>query len=161
PAEATGGDYFDFIPMRNGCVGIVVGDVSGHDFGSALLMSEVRAYLRALVLTHDDLSDILTLANALLVKDMDDTFVTLFFACLDPQTRSLVYAGAGHEGVLLHATGRRERLRSTSLPLGFEKDLVVASAPALVLEPGDVVVLLSDGVTEAPSQRGDRFGIDR
>jgi hypothetical protein len=161
-AEATGGDYFDFIPMRNGRIGIVVGDVSGHDFGSALLMSEVRAYLRALVLVHDDVSDILTRTNAFLVEDTDDfTFVTLFFACLDLHNRSLLYAGAGHEGILLDATGRQERLRSTSIPLGLEKDLVVACAPAKDLEPEQVVLLTSDGITEALSPGGERFGMER
>jgi sigma-B regulation protein RsbU (phosphoserine phosphatase) len=163
PAEATGGDYFDFIPMRNGRIGIVVGDVSGHGFGSALLMSEVRAYLRALVLVHDDPSDILTLTNALLVNDTDDDhFVTLLFVSLDFQSRSLIYAGAGHEGVLLHARGLREqRLRSTSLPLGIEKELVVATSSTIGLDPEDVVLLVSDGITDAVSQNGERFGIER
>jgi hypothetical protein len=162
PAEATGGDYFDFIPMRNGRVGIVVGDVSGHGFASALLMSEVRAYLRALVVTHDNVSDILTLTNAFLVEDTDDgTFVTLFFACLDPENRSLTYAGAGHEGYLVHSTGRRQRLRSTSIPLGIDKRVVIATPPPVDLEPEGVVLLVSDGIVEAPSQCGERFGIER
>jgi hypothetical protein len=162
PAETTGGDYFDFIPMRDGRIAFVVGDVSGHDFGAALLMSEVRAYLRALVLVHDDVSEILTLTNSILVEDTDDgAFVTLFFACLDPRHRSLVYAGAGHEASLIHPTGRRERLQSTCLPLGLEKDLVVASAPAIHLEPEAVVLLISDGIHDASSQRGERFGLER
>jgi phosphoserine phosphatase RsbU/P len=162
PAEAVGGDYFDIIPMSNGRIGLVVGDVSGHGLGSALLISEVRAYLRALVLVYDDLSDILTRTNALLVNDMaEGTFVTLFFACLDLHKRSMSFAGAGHEAILLHATGRQERLHSTSLPLGLEKDLVVASAPAIDLKPEEVVLMTSDGISEASSKRGERFGIDR
>jgi hypothetical protein len=162
PAEATGGDYFDFIPMRNGRIGVVLADVCGHGLGPALVMSEVRAYLRALVLAHDDPGDILTRANALLLDRMDDdTFVTLFFTRLDPADRSLLYAGAGHEGILLHAPGRPERLRSTSPPLALERGLVVASAPAISLEPEAVVLLISDGVNEASSRRGERFGIER
>jgi sigma-B regulation protein RsbU (phosphoserine phosphatase) len=162
PAERVGGDYFDCFPMRNERIAIVMGDVCGHGFGSALLMTEVRAYLRALVLVHDNLSDILTLTNALLVNDTDeDTFVTLFFACLDLQDRSMIYAGAGHEGILLHTTGRRGRLRSTSIPLGLEKDLVVASAPAIDLEPEAIVLLFSDGINEAFSPGGEPFGIER
>jgi sigma-B regulation protein RsbU (phosphoserine phosphatase) len=162
PAEAVGGDYFDIFPMRHGRIGLVVGDVSGHGFGAALLISEVRAYLRALVLVHDDLSDILTRTNALLVNDIaEGTFVTLFFACLDLRKRSMSFAGAGHEGILLHATGRQERLHSTSLPLGLEKDLVVISAPAIDLKPEEVLLMLSDGISEASSERGERFGNDR
>jgi serine phosphatase RsbU (regulator of sigma subunit) len=160
-AEATGGDYFDFIPMRNRRIGIVMGDVSGHDFGSALLMSEVRAYLRALVLAHDDPGDILTLTNSILVNDTgDETFVTLFFACLDPQNCSLIYAGAGHEGILLRA-GRQERLGSTSPPLGLDKDLLVSNAPAIDLEPEEVILLMSDGIYEASSRVGERYGMER
>jgi phosphoserine phosphatase RsbU/P len=162
PADAVGGDYFDIIPMRNSRIGLVVGDVSGHGVGSALLISEVRAYLRALVPVYDDLSDILTRTNALLVNDIaEGTFVTLFFACLDLQNRSMIFAGAGHEAILLRATGRQERLRSTSPPLGLEKDLVVASAPSISLKPEEVVVLISDGIIEALSQRGHRFGMER
>ncbi len=163
PAEATGGDYFDFLLMGSGRIGIVLGDVSGHGYGAALVMSELRAYLRALALVHDDPGDILTRANTLLVNDTDDEpfFVTLFFACLDPGDRSLLFAGAGHEGIFLHATGRRERLRSTSPPLGIVKGLSVASAPAINLEPEDVVLLVSDGIYEASSRRGELFGLER
>jgi serine phosphatase RsbU (regulator of sigma subunit) len=162
PAAEVGGDYFDFIPMRHGRMGITLGDVSGHGFGPALLMSEVRAYLRALVLVNDDITDILTRTNDMLVKDTaDDTFVTLFFACLDARNRSMIYAGAGHEAVLLHPYRCPERLRSTSVPLGLENKLHVAGAHIIRLEIDDVLLLVSDGIAEALSLRGERFGIER
>jgi serine phosphatase RsbU (regulator of sigma subunit) len=102
PAEETGGDFYDFIPMRDGRIGIVIGDVSGHGFGAALFMAETRAYLRALTSTHDNVGDILTLTNAMVTADTkDDYFVTLFIACIHPTYRSLVYAAAGHEAYLL------------------------------------------------------------
>ena len=161
PVDPTGGDYFDFIPMRHGRIGFVVADVTGHGIATALLMVQVRAYLHALVRTHDNVSEILTLTNAMLAEDMAESFfVTLFFACLDPRNRSLVYAGAGHEGFLLHATGRLDRLPSTSLPLGVDKELVAPSAPVLYLEPGDSVILVTDGIIQSLSQQGAMYDID-
>jgi len=162
PAEATGGDFYDFIPMLDGRIGIVIGDVSGHGYGSALLMAETRAYLRALAQTHENLGEILTLSNAMLAADTDDHyFVTLFIACILPASRSLVYAGAGHEAYLLHATGRFNRLRCTSLPLGVAKDTIVPQVSGIILDDGDVLFLFTDGILEAHSQRGEQFGIDR
>jgi serine phosphatase RsbU (regulator of sigma subunit) len=161
PAEETGGDFFDFLPMRDGRIGVIVGDVSGHGFPSALLMAEIRAYLRALALAHDDVGQILTLTNSMLAADTDDDlFATLFMACIHPTDRSLVYAGAGHEAYLLHAAGRRTRLRSTGLPLGVAMEAVVSQAE-IALGDGDFLILFTDGNLEAHSQQGEQFGIDR
>jgi serine phosphatase RsbU (regulator of sigma subunit) len=162
PAEATGGDYFDFIPLSGGGIGIVVGDVSGHGFPSALVMAETRACLRTLALAHNSVGEILTRTNALLVEDMaDQLFVTLFLACIHPTGRSLAYAAAGQEACLLHATGRWDRLRSTSLPLGVAKDVVVPQASGSFLEDGDVLLLVTDGVLEARCEGGELFGLER
>jgi serine phosphatase RsbU (regulator of sigma subunit) len=161
-AEATGGDFFDFIPMCGGKIGIVVGDVSGHGFPSALVMAETRACLRSLVLSHDNVGEILTLTNAMLVEDTDDdVFVTLFMAAIHPTQRSLVYAAAGHEACLLHGTGRRHRLRSTALPLGVARDVVVPQVSGISLEDGDVLLLFTDGILEAPARCGEQFGFER
>src|SRR5205807_4434398 len=97
PAEATGGDYFDYIPMRDGGLGVVIGDVSGHGFGPALLMAELRAYLRALLLTREDVGEIVELLNRALADDAPEGhFATLLLARLEPTSRSVVYASAGH-----------------------------------------------------------------
>ena len=97
PAEATGGDYFDYLSMLNDRLGIIVGDVTGHGVGPALLMAETRAYLRVLAGRREDVGEILTRANSVLSEDVgNERFVTLFLARLDPSTRSLVYASAGH-----------------------------------------------------------------
>jgi serine phosphatase RsbU (regulator of sigma subunit) len=163
PAEATGGDYFDYIPMRDGAVGIVLGDVSGHGFGSALLMAETRAYLRALALAHDDVSQILSLTNRFLVEDTEDErFLTVFFVRLDPHNRSFVYAGAGHEGYLVGSSGKPTvKLPSTSLPLGLDAHLEVPCASVVGLAPGEILLLVSDGLAEAQSPTGGAFGIGR
>jgi serine phosphatase RsbU (regulator of sigma subunit) len=162
PAEQTGGDYFDYIPFRDRSLGILLGDVSGHGFGSALLMAETRAYLRALALNHDDVGEMLTLLNRILSEDTeDDRFITLFLARLDPASRSFIYAGAGHEGYLLNSWGKTRKLKSTSPPLGLDKDLVVPCAPAIEFAPHEILLLISDGLSEAQPPAGAQFGIAR
>jgi len=162
PAKATAGDYFDFIPMIDDCLGIVVGDVSSHGMGPALLMSETRACLRTLAQTHFDVGDILTRTNRVLAADTGDFhFVTLAMARLDPRERTLVYASAGQRGYLLEASGNLEILDSTSLPLGVSEQTVVPTAPPRSLGQGDVVTFFTDGVIEAESPGKVRFGSER
>jgi sigma-B regulation protein RsbU (phosphoserine phosphatase) len=134
PATATAGDYYDYIPMLEHCLGIVVGDVSGHGMGPALLMSETRACLRTLTQAYFDVGDILTRANRVLADDTDDLhFVTLAMGRIDPLTHTFVYASAGQQGHLLHAGNKVTVLESTSLPLGVNQDTVVPTAPPLQL----------------------------
>jgi CheY-like chemotaxis protein len=97
PAEATGGDYFDYLTMADGCLGVVVADVTGHGVGPALLMAETRAYLRILARNRYDVGEILARANRMLAEDVGfERFVTLILARLDPGSQSLIYVSAGH-----------------------------------------------------------------
>jgi sigma-B regulation protein RsbU (phosphoserine phosphatase) len=164
PADATCGDYLDFIPMGGGRVGIAVGDVSGHGFGPALLMAETRAYLRSLIKTTRDLRKILERLNHFLHRDTElERFVTLMLAVLDPRRRTLTYSSAGHvPGFLLDRSGApRRMLESTSIPLGIFRDAPVDVSPEIPLEDGDLFVLLTDGVVEAANERGEFFESDR
>src|SRR5262249_33182977 len=164
PAQETGGDYYDFIPMSDGHWGMAIGDASGHGIGAALLIAETRAYLRALALTQTDPGAVLRLLNNRLAEDIStDHFVTLLFARLHPPTRSLVYSTAGHwPGYVLDAQGEVKLvLHSTSLPLGVDPAGDFANGPALTLDPGDLVFLISDGIVEAPSGAGALFSIGR
>ena len=164
PAEATGGDYFDYIPLANDCVGIAIGDVSGHGFGPALLMAVTRTYLRAFAQVHDDVGGILNLANHALVEDTtEDRYVTLLLARLDPRARSLQYVSAGHlTGYVLDATGAvKAQLPSTGLPLGISPESAFRTSDALLLEPGELVLFLTDGVVEARTPFGATFGARR
>lgn len=162
PAEATGGDYFDYIPMPDGSLAVVVGDVCGHGFGPALVMAELRAYLRAFLLTRTDVSEIVRLLNRALADDTD-RFVTLLIAKIDPDTRALSYAGAGHlPGYVLGADGEvRARLESTGLPLAVLPDSTYTAETAPPLRPGELVLLLTDGIVEAHCTDGNLFGTDR
>ena len=115
-------------------------------------MAATRAYLRALALTNARVGDILSLANRALAADVDDgRFVTLFLARLDPAARTLVYANAGHPPgyVLGHDGSVRAVLGSTGLPLGISDEADFPEAEAVALEPGDHVLLLTDGIIEA------------
>jgi serine phosphatase RsbU (regulator of sigma subunit) len=161
PAEATGGDYFDYIPTRDDGLGIVIGDVSGHGYGPALLMAQTRAYLRAFLLTHTDVGEIMTLANRALTADTPDgRFTTLLFAKLDPAAQTLCYHSAGHTtAYLLDATGEvKNRLTGTGLPLGIDAEARFEDPPQVALAAGDTLVLLTDGVVEARAATGPAFG---
>lgn len=162
PAEATGGDYYDYFPMHNGCVGIAVGDVSGHGMGPALLMALTRAYLRPLALTLDDLGEVLTNANRLIADDVKGRrFVTLFLGQLDASRHAFTYAGAGHRGYLIDASGSVKVLDSTGLPLGMDRDAKIGRGPELTVAPGETILLLTDGILEQRSSKGELFGLDR
>jgi phosphoserine phosphatase RsbU/P len=164
PAEATGGDYFDYLQMLNWGWGVVVADVAGHGIGPALLMAETRAYLRLLGARRDDPGEILSLANSILAEDVgSERFVTLFFARLVPSTRSLTYASAGHHtAYVLDADGKtRLTLPRTGIPLGLRADTRYLTAPGTSLQPGDLLLMVTDGIVESMSPDNEIFGDER
>ncbi len=164
PAEFAAGDYFDYLLMRDKSLAVAIGDVSGHGFAPALLMASTHAYLHSLVETHTEVDEILTLANSILIKQTeDDRFVTLLLGRLDPQTRSFVYASAGHPtGYVLDASGEvKARLESTAFPLGVLPDTEFPAGDPIQLQPGDLVLLLTDGMLEARSPEDVCFGVQR
>jgi sigma-B regulation protein RsbU (phosphoserine phosphatase) len=162
PAKATAGDYFDYIPMLDDCLGLVVGDVSSHGMGPALVMSETRACLRTLAQANSDVGEILTRANRVLAADSSELhFVTLAMARLDPHNRTMVYASAGQRGYLLQTGYNVTILDSTSLPLGIREDTVVPSSQVYKLNTGDLATFFTDGVVEAESPGLVRYGFSR
>jgi serine phosphatase RsbU (regulator of sigma subunit) len=161
PAEATCGDFFDFFPMRDGSVGILVGDVCGHGLGPALLAAETRAYVRALALACDDVGEVLATTNRLLTGDLDDgRFVTLFFAKLSLTARTFVYASAGQRAYRI-TPDTIAQLDSTSPPLGIMPELPQAPNVELTLGPNELVLIPTDGMLEATSQDRELFGASR
>jgi sigma-B regulation protein RsbU (phosphoserine phosphatase) len=164
PAEATGGDYFDYLPMVHDRLGVVVGDVTGHGVGPALLMAETRAYLRVLAGRREDVGEILTRANGILAEDVGtERFITLFLGRIDPKTRGFVYVSAGHPaGYVLNGQGDiKATLKRTGIPLGMKADTQFASAPEIILSSGDLILLLTDGIEEASAPDGTLFGLAR
>jgi sigma-B regulation protein RsbU (phosphoserine phosphatase) len=164
PAATMCGDLFDFFPMPGDCLGLAVADVCGHGVGPSLLMAQARAYLRSLALSCFDVGELLRRLNEILVVDSDvKDYVTLLVARLDPRARTLAYASAGHvTGYLLDRGGEvRESLESTGIPLGMFRERHFPSSRILSLEPGDAVVLFTDGITEIGEFDGNAFGADR
>lgn len=162
PAALACGDYYDFLCLPGNRLALVIGDVSGHGLGSAVSMVETRAYLRSLLLSGVELSEAIECLNEFLVVDLPEaSFVTLFVAVVNLESRELTYVGAGHPGYCLRADGSRETLRSTATVLGFCSCLKFPESPPLKLHSGDLLVLPTDGIQECLSAEGEFFGVDR
>lgn len=164
PAAATGGDYFDFIPTPAGDLLVVVGDVTGHGMGPALLMAAARAYLRALVLAEPSFEVMLARARQLLIEDLGlDRFITLFFGKLEPATGVWTYINAGHPpGYVIAPDGRiKAEMVPGTAALGIDRNEARLEPVQITLEKGDLVLLLSDGIPEARSPAGEEFGEER
>lgn len=161
PAEEMCGDYFDYLPMHGGCLGVVVGDVSGHGLGPALLMAETRAYLRSYARTQVNVGEVLTWVNRTLADDMpEEHFVAMLLLCLDPVGRTLTYSNAGHPpGFVLSQSGAvRMELPSSGPPLGLFSETVFAPSFSITLESGDIVLLATDGFEETAALGDRQFG---
>lgn len=163
-AEFLCGDYYDFFPMPGGCLGMTIADVCGHGVGPSILMAQARAYLRSLALMHPDVGEVLSRLNEILtVEGSEREFVTQILVRLDPEARTLVYTNAGHPaGFLLDRNGEvREELEACDIPLGLYSDRVYPSSRAIRLEPGDVLALFTDGITECSGLDESELGTQR
>lgn len=162
PAQATCGDYFDFIPLPDGRLMFVVADVSGHGMGAALIMAETRAYLRSLARTGMDIQSMVAELNGFLLDDLDaNRFVTMMLGILDAGSGVLVWANMGHpKGLLLDATGAvRATLDSTCRPLGLFKNIGCSLGKPITLDLDDSLFVITDGVLETRAPDGTEFGI--
>ncbi len=163
-AVETNGDYFDFIHMADGSIGMVVGDVSGHGIGAAMIMVQTRAFLRAFAKKESDPGLLMSWLNEELVDDLDpEHYVTLILARLDPKKNMLDYVNAGHpQGYLLNGSGDvRHIMESTGIPVGILKDYPYVKSEPIHLMPEDIAFFLTDGVTEAQTVDDIEFGFDR
>ncbi len=163
-AVETCGDYFDFIQMKDGSIGIVIGDVSGHGIGAALIMVQTLASLRAIAKFETDLGAIITHLNQALVDNLDDThYVTLILARLDPKKSSLQYVSAGHipAYLLKGSDDKVEMLESTDIPLGIVKDHTYHKSNTIKLSPRDILAFITDGIIETRLHNEDEFGYHR
>ena len=158
PALHVGGDYYDMIPLPDGRIALVVADVSGKGVPAALLVSTVHAALRLLLEQGLGLPEICRLLNAYLLRfSASNKFVTLFLAELDPAGRRLRYVNAGHNPALHRSGDELSWLDATGVPLGLLPGPEYSQGE-LQLEPGDLLCLYSDGVTEATSVEDEEFG---
>jgi len=164
PAEATSGDYYDFVSMAENAIGIVVADVTGHGLGPALVMAETRAYLRSLAQRTSDLVEVTSGINHFLEADLDDRFfVTMLLLRLDPVSGQMRYVNAGHPcGYVIGRKGEiTAKMDSTCMPLGLFKDRWRCGEHALTLGRGELAVLITDGVLECNAPDKAEFGFER
>ncbi|CAN5891105.1 hypothetical protein BH18ACI4_BH18ACI4_09960 [soil metagenome] len=162
PCYEIGGDYYDFIQREDGRLVIALGDVSGKGTAAALLMSSLHASVHAQAGSHETLSETISAVNRYLADNIPaNRFVTLFYAELDPASGALSFLNAGHNPPLIvHAAGTVEQLASGGLPLGIKRNAEYREGRTQ-MQPGDVLVIYSDGVTEAASPSGEEFGPTR
>jgi PAS domain S-box-containing protein len=164
PAVDVGGDYFDVVTLDDDDIALIVGDVSGHGIGSALIMAEVRAYLRAFTRFEYDPGRILTLLNNELCADLDKLhFVTLVLVRINVKKRVLDYASAGHEpGYIFRNDGHFcSELTSNGVPLGFIDDYQFKTSQTTLVQPNTTLVLLTDGIVETLGDNQQQFGESR
>ena len=163
PCRSVGGDYFDYLKMSGGRLGVIVGDVAGKGLAAALLMSSLQARVQVLVEEPGDVSTLIGRLNASVSRTCPgNRFVTFFLCSLDPVTGDLSYTNAGHNPPYLvrAATGAVEELTVGGPVLGILPMARYQSA-TLRMEPGDVLVMFSDGITEAQSVASEEYGEER
>ncbi len=163
PAREVGGDFFDVINLEGGRIGLTIADVSGKGVPAALFMMSSRTLMKGSTIGVSEPGNVLEEVNNLLEADNEAAmFVTLFYAVLDPETGTLLYANGGHNPPLVVHLGGA----STVLPMTGGMALGVMSGlsyrqDAATLQPGDIAILYTDGVTEAMNARDEEFGLDR
>jgi serine phosphatase RsbU (regulator of sigma subunit)/anti-sigma regulatory factor (Ser/Thr protein kinase) len=161
PARAVGGDFYDFLYLADGRLGLVVGDVTDKGVPAALVMATTRAIMRGAALQFDRPSQVLERANELLVPDIPrNMFVTCLYAILEPATGRLVYANAGHDLPYRHHKSGADELRATGMPLGLLPGMAYEEKETIV-RPGETVVFYSDGLVEAHNPERAMFSFGR
>lgn len=164
PAREVGGDYYDFLELPHGRLGIAIGDVSGKGVGAALMMASLEASLRALACVVEDPAELMKQVSVLLQQASSaNRYATLFYGQYDPASRSLSYVNAGHNPpVVLRSSGgafqvfRLETGGSVVglFPGGYERGVFAH-------ERGDLLILFTDGVSESMNSRDDEWGEER
>jgi len=161
PARAVGGDFYDFIALPDGRIGIVVGDVTDKGVPAALIMARTQSVLRGEAPRVGSPAAVLERANEILLPEMPARmFVTCLYMVLEPETGKVVYANAGHNLPYVRTAGGVIELRATGMPLGLLPGMDYPEHEA-VLAPGESVLLYSDGLVEAHDRAGDMFGFPR
>jgi sigma-B regulation protein RsbU (phosphoserine phosphatase) len=164
PAANVGGDYYDLLTDDDGRLILLVADASGHSVGSALMMAMARSILRHEISLGNSLDKVLTNTNRVMLNDLIEAemFITLFCARYDPNTRKLTFVNGGHNPPMLQraAEGQIIELNSEGIILGLLDD-VTYEEESIALNTGDILVLYTDGVTEARNPAKEQFGEEK
>jgi serine phosphatase RsbU (regulator of sigma subunit) len=163
PAMEVGGDFYDFIPVSLDQWGLVIADVSGKGFPAALFMALSRTLLRANTRGNPGVIETINRANNMITEQQSTSmFVTLFYGVLDPRRKTLTYVNAGHNPPLVLGRGSGDvmMLAARGIALGIMPDMQFEEKE-IALRPGDILVLFTDGVTEAVNRQNEMFGPER
>jgi serine phosphatase RsbU (regulator of sigma subunit)/anti-sigma regulatory factor (Ser/Thr protein kinase) len=161
PARAVGGDFYDFIELPDGRIGIVVGDVTDKGVPAALIMARTQSVLRGEAPRSDSPGEVLRRANEILLPEMPARmFVTCLYLILEPASGRVVYANAGHLPPYVRTADGVLELRATGMPLGLLPDMLYDEKEG-VIDTRQSVLLYSDGLVEAHGPGGDMFGFPR
>jgi sigma-B regulation protein RsbU (phosphoserine phosphatase) len=163
PARQAGADYFDFIPMERDRIGISVGDVSGKGLAASFLMASVQATLRGQTMEDLPPGETLRRSNRLLYQSTsDERFTSLFYGVLDPKKHTFEFSNAGHQDPFFYSrdSGMRRLATKSSVVLGVVEDFRY-QGNSIRVEPGDTLLLFSDGIVEAIDKSDHRFGENR
>jgi serine phosphatase RsbU (regulator of sigma subunit)/predicted ester cyclase len=161
PAREVGGDFYDFLPLKDGNIGLVIGDVSGKGIASALVMANTQSVLRTVVQTNEAPGQVLRQANEVLWTYIPpNMFVTCFYGILDPTSGRLVFANAGHNPPCRLNQDMVTDLLATGMPLGLMSGMVYEEKETL-LQPDDGVLFYSDGLVEAHNPEREMLGSSR
>ncbi len=162
PAERCSGDFFDYVPLQDDRIAIVLADVSGHGFGPAIMAATIRSYLRTAAVLGNHVHEMLALGNRLLAGDSGtNPFASVFCVSLDSRSRTIEYASAGHPAYLIRQDGDVEVLESASVPIGVLDDEVFPLSKPIRLHRNDILLVASDGVFETRRDQSSFFGIER
>ncbi len=165
PARETAGDFYDFIPLPDGRLGVVIADVADKGMGAALFMALCRTLVRTYAFEHPTRPDLVFMAvnQRMLTDTRADLFVTMFYAVLDPRSASMIYCNAGHNPPLLLSAQDAQgivTLGKTGMALGvLERE--TWQQESIQLRPGQLLLLYTDGVVEAQNAQGEFFGTRR
>ena len=165
-AMEVGGDYYDFAPLSDGRLAVIVADVSGKGTSAAFYMAEMQGIFQSLTLSSPSPQRFLEQANGALMRTLErNTFVTALYGVLDPTAETFTFARAGHcPAAYVPLGGKPRLLRSPGLGLGLDRGALFASTlgeECVTLQPGDVLVLYTDGVVESRNAADDEYGYER
>jgi sigma-B regulation protein RsbU (phosphoserine phosphatase) len=161
PCREVGGDWFDYILLPDGRLGLVLGDVSGKGTGAALLMASARSIIRMFAERGLPPGEVLLNVNRILVADLPRTrFVTMIYAIIDPASKSILFANAGHLPPIFNDSNGLRFLDSDSgLPLGIQEGTFAEQR--VEMSSGSCLLLYSDGITEAMNSVSEEYGEER
>ena len=164
PADATGGDCYDYLKTADGRTGLIVADATGHGIGPALVISQYRAMVRTLSSAETDIARIICHVNDLLDNDIPSgMFVTAFLGILNPHAGSVEYVSAGHGPLLLFKRHSQKgiEIEASTVPLGILSPMECDPASPICMDTGDVLLLVTDGFFEWANVSGEQFGTAR